>query len=146
MHPLMWMLSWVFRKKKKKLNSWVKPFFIVFVLSGNTPSFFFSFYAEKEYNFLILVINLSLYNTRFWNPDRTVLFDRENLEPLIFVVLLASRTLLWEKSKTCANCGWTLWFWEPWSDRFSWFSTSLWIWNLKKKKKSFKFCSLQSRS
>ena len=67
----------------------MKPFFIVFVLSGNTPSFFFSFYAEKEYNFLILVINLSLYNTRFWNPDWIVLSDRENLKPLIFVVLLA---------------------------------------------------------
>ena len=36
---------------------------------------------------------------RFWNSDRTVRFDQENLKPLIFTVLLALRTPLWEKSK-----------------------------------------------
>ena len=134
MHPLMWMLSWVFsKKKKKKLNSWVKPFFIVFVLSGNTPSFFFSFYAEKEYNFQILVINLSLYNTRFWNPDRTVQSDRENLEPLIFVVLLASRTLLWEKSRDPCELRSDLRVLRTVIRLLLTILTSLWIWNLKKK-------------
>ena len=32
-------------------------------------------------------------------PDRTVRFDQDNLEPLIFTVLLASRTVLWEKNR-----------------------------------------------
>ena len=37
--------------------------------------------------------------TRFWIPDRTVRSDQKNLEPFIFSVLLAWRTVLWEKSK-----------------------------------------------
>ena len=37
--------------------------------------------------------------SRFWNPDRTVRSDRKNLEPLIFAVLLASRTVLEEKNR-----------------------------------------------
>ena len=36
---------------------------------------------------------------RFWNPNRTVWSDLENLKPLIFAVLLGSRTVLWEKSR-----------------------------------------------
>ena len=51
-----------------------------------------------------------------------------------------------KKQWSCANRDWTSRFWEPWSDCFLRFPTSLWIWNLKKKKKCYKFCSLQSRS
>ena len=53
------------------------------------------------------------YIARFWNSNQTVRFDRENLEPLIFAVLLVSGTAIWEKKKTRANRGWT--------SRFSWF-------------------------
>ena len=53
------------------------------------------------------------YIARFWNSNQTVRFDRENLEPLIFAVLLVSGTAIWEKKDTRANRGWTsrfLWF------------------------------------
>ena len=41
----------------------------------------------------------SCIRTRFWNSDRTIQSDRENLELLIFAVLLISRTALWEKRR-----------------------------------------------
>ena len=37
--------------------------------------------------------------SKFWNPDRTVRFDRKNLESFIFAVLLASRTVLCAKNR-----------------------------------------------
>ena len=94
--------------------------------------------------------------SRFWNLDWTVRSDQENLEPLIFAILLALRTPLWEKNRD---------LWELWSDLtvlrtvirpllpvpyFPFESGPL---KKKKKKKqqqhrktSFKLCSLQSKS
>ena len=45
--------------------------------------------------------------SRFWNLDWTIRSNQKNLKPLIFAVLLAPRTALWEKSRD--PC-------EPWSD------------------------------
>ena len=94
-------------------------------------------FCKQPFGSLTMSISfgLSVVEPRFWNPDRTVRSDRENFEPLIFAVLLTSRTVLWEKSRDRANCGQTSWFWP---DRFSRFPTSLWIWTLKKKKKTQK--------
>ena len=36
-----------------------------------------------------------------------------------------------KKARTRVNRGQTSRFWESWSDRFSWFPASFWIWTLK---------------
>ena len=114
-------------------------FFLFPLYLSLSPIFFVTriMFCKHPFGSLTMSISfgLSVVEPRFWNPDRTVRSDRENFEPLIFAVLLTSRTVLWEKSRDRANRGQTSWFWP---DRFSRFPTSLWIWTLKKKKKKNK--------
>ena len=46
---------------------------------------------------LIKLQFLVKFRARFWNPYQTVRSDRENREPLSFVVFLISKTVLREK-------------------------------------------------
>ena len=55
--------------------------------------------------FWLKMRKITMLEPRFWNHNRTVRSNQENLELLSFVVFLASRTTLREKGN------------EPWSDR-----------------------------
>ena len=48
------------------------------------------------FDLAILKVNL---NPWFLNPDQTVRSDWKNFEPFTFTVLLASKTVLWQKTR-----------------------------------------------
>ena len=54
-------------------------------------------FLESHDQFTPLCMIWMICCTRFWNPDRTIQSDWENLEPLIFTFLLTLKTSLYEK-------------------------------------------------
>ena len=65
-------------------------------------------------------------------PDRTIWSEKPRTAHFCGSFSLKNWSM--EKKGTRANHGRTSRFWEPWSNRFSRFPASFWIWTLKKKK------------
>ena len=76
-----------FFSEEKKRTHWLK-----WKLIGRIHNIINCFIFWLAFVFILVA-------TEFWNPDRTVRSDRKTLKPFIFMVLLASRTALWEKNR-----------------------------------------------